>query len=212
MSVRVRDFGLIGFLTVATAAAGPVDEDVVRVARWLAGSFDNRAQAEADLAAGTAYKHEAAQMKIRPVQDPVVFGDALYLYVEDRLQADTRPYRQRIYRLKKSGSRVRLEVLKIDGQVLGLLALDPQMLSSLNPGDLIKKPGCDVLLEAKGGEFTGTTAPRSCKSNWQGSAYMTSTMRIAKDVIVTLDRGYDEHGIQTFGPTDGRGHEFRRSP
>ena len=212
MSARVRDLGLIGFLTVATAAAGPVDEDVVRVASWLAGSFDNRAQAEADGAAGTAYKHEAAQMNVRPVQDPVVFGDALYLYVENRLQADTRPYRQRIYRLKKSGSRVRLEVLKIDGQVLGLLALDPQMLSSLNPGDLIKEPGCDVLLEAKGDEFTGTTAPRSCKSDWKGSAYMTSTMRIAKDVVVTLDRGYDEHGIQTFGPTDARGYEFRRSP
>ena len=27
---------------------------------------------------------------------------------------------------------------------------------------------------------------------------------------MTLERGYDEKGAQTFGPTDGRGYEFRR--
>jgi hypothetical protein len=35
-------------------------------------------------------------------------------------------------------------------------------------------------------------------------------MRIGRDLVVTLDRGYDEKGAQTFGPTDGRGYEFRR--
>ena len=34
---------------------------------------------------------------------------------------------------------------------------------------------------------------------------------ITKDVIVTLDRGYDAEGGQTFGPTDSRGYEFRRA-
>lgn len=207
-------FGGLGvcFLLVASSIAGPPDRDVLRAANWLVGSFDNRAQAAADRAADTPYQHDAAFMTGRPVDDPVVFRDALYLYVESRREGEPRPYWQRIYRLKKSGGQIRIEVFKIDGQVLVPLALDAQMLSSLNPSDLKKEEGCDVLLDAKGGEYVGSTAPRSCRSEWKGSAYVFSTIRITRDLVVTLDRGYDEKGVQTFGPSDGRGYEFRRLP
>ncbi len=200
------------FLGAAIAFAGPPHSDVLLAASWLVGSFDNRAQAEADQAANTPYQHDAAVMIGRPVEDPVVFQDGLYLYVESRRDGEPRPFWQRVYRLKKSGGQVKIEVFKIDGQVLGPLGLDPQMLSSLNPSDLKKEEGCDVLLDRKGDEFVGSTAARSCRSDYKGSAYVFSTMRITKDLVVTLDRGYDEKGVQTFGPSDGRGYEFRRSP
>jgi len=199
------------FLMTASANAGPPDRDVLRVATWLVGSFDNHAQAAADQAANAPYQHDAAVMIGRPVDDPVVFQDGLYLYVESRRDGEPRPYWQRVYRLKKSAGQVRIEVFKIDGQVLGPLGLEPQMLSSLNPSDLKKEDGCDVLLDIKRDEYVGSTAPRSCRSDYKGSAYVFSTMRVTKDLVVTLDRGYDEKGIQTFGPSDGRGYEFRRT-
>lgn len=197
-------------LTVFGSIAGAADRDVLRAASWLVGSFDNHAQAAADAAANLAYQHDAAIMVSRSVQDPVVFQDGLYLYVESRREGEPRPYWQRVYRLKKSGRQIRIEVFKIDGQLLGPLGLDAQMLSSLNPGDLRKEEGCDLLLDIKADEFTGSTAPRSCRSDYKGSAYVFSTMRVTKDLVVLLDRGYDERGIQTFGPSDGRGYEFRR--
>lgn len=205
-------FGLgASLLVAANAVAGAPHPDVLRAANWLVGSFDNRAQAAADQAANTPYQHDAAVMVARPVEDPVVFQDGLYLYVESRRDGEPRPFWQRVYRVRKSGGQIRIEVFKIDGQVLGPLGLDAQMLSSLNPSDLKKEEGCDVLLDLKGDGYVGSTAPRTCRSEYKGSAYVFSTMRITKDLVITLDRGYDERGVQTFGPSDGRGYEFRRT-
>ena len=205
-------FGLgASLLVAANAVAGAPHPDVLRAANWLVGSFDNHAQAAADQAANTPYQHDAAVMVGRPVEDPVVFQDGLYLYVESRRDGEPRPFWQRVYRVRKSGGQIRIEVFKIDGQVLGPLGLDAQMLSSLNPSDLKKEEGCDVLLDLKGDGYVGSTAPRTCRSEYKGSAYVFSTMRITKDLVITLDRGYDERGVQTFGPSDGRGYEFRRT-
>lgn len=197
-------------LMAAGSIAGASDRDAERVANWLTGSFDNRAQASVDQSGNTPFQHDLALMTGRPVDDPVAFRDALYVYVESRREGVTRPYWQRVYRLKKSGSQVRIEVFRIDAQVAGPLALEPQMLASLSPNDLTKEEGCEVLLDVRGDEYVGSTAPRSCRSEYKGSAYVFSTMRITKDLVATLDRGYDEKGVQTFGPTDGRGYEFRR--
>jgi hypothetical protein len=198
-------------LTASVAFAGRVDRDVVEVAQWLVGAFDTRAQAEADLAAATSYKHDVALMMTRPIEDPVAFQDGLYLYVENRIEGQAQPYRQRVYRLSKSGKGIRLEVFKIDERVLVLLAATPGMLSQLTPSDLTRESGCDILLDRRGDEYSGSTPARSCKSSYKESAYVTSSLRITKDVIATLDRGYDAEGGQTFGPTDGRGYEFRRA-
>ena len=196
--------GVILISAVSTAIA---QEDVFKVASWLVGSFESRARGEAGSAVSPS-KREF--MVARVVQDPVVFTDALYLYVEHRIDDAAIPSRQRVFRLKKSGRRVRLEVFRIDPQILAPLASDPQMLTQLSPGDLSKEAGCDILLEAQGDAYAGASDPRSCKSDWQGSVYVNTSIRITKDLIVTLERGYDENGVQTFGPTDGRGYEFRR--
>mgnify|MGYP003422724888 CR=1 FL=1 len=195
----------------AGSVAGASDRDATRVANWLTGSFDNRAQAAADQSGNTPFQHDRALMTGRLVDDPVVFRDALYVYVESRREGVARPYWQRVYRLKKSGGQVRIEVFKIDSHVSGPLALDAQMLASLSPGDLTKEEGCEVLLDVRGDEYVGSTAPRSCRSEYKGSAYVFSPMRITRDLVAILDRGYDEKGVQTFGPTDGRGYEFRRT-
>lgn len=201
----------VPILMATSALAGQPHPDVLRAATWLVGSFDNQAQAAADQAANADHRHEAMVMIVRPVEDPVVFQDGLYLYVESRRAGEPRPSWQRVYRLRRSGGQVRIEVYKIDGQILGPLGLEARMLSSLNPSDLKKVEGCDVLLEIKGDEFVGSTAPRLCRSDDQGSTYVVSSLRITRDLVITLDRGFDAKGVQTFGPSDGRGYEFRRT-
>ncbi len=195
---------------ILTAVVATAEDDVLRVANWLVGSFDTRAQLESNRAADPANRHGVVRLVARPIQDPVVFEDAVYIYIEQRFADEPAPYRQRVFKLKKSGRRIRFEVLRIDPQLLIPLSAEPQMLSQLAPGDLTKEAGCDIMLERQGEAFEGVTDPRACKSDWKGSAYMTSTIRITSDVVVILDRGYDEKGVQTFGPADGRGYEFRR--
>lgn len=192
---------------ILTTAVASAEDDVLRVANWLVGSFDNRVQNEASRAAGSGL----VQMVARPIQDPVVFEDAVYIYMELRFAGEPSPYRQRVLKLKKAGRRVRFEVFRIDAQLLTPLASEPQMLSQLAPGDLTKEPGCEIVLELRGNGYEGATDPRACKTDWKGSAYMTSAIRITSDLVVILDRGYDAKGVQTFGPVDGRGYEFRRS-
>src|SRR5262245_60778485 len=100
MKKATRALVALLILTVDAYAAAP-DRDVLRAANWLVGSFDNRAQAAADRTANSPYQHEVVTMVGRPVQDPVEFLDALYVYVETRRDGESRPDRQRVYRLKK---------------------------------------------------------------------------------------------------------------
>ena len=202
-------FGVV-FLLAASVGAAPPDREVLRLAGWLVGTFDNQAQAAAEKALDAAARHDAVVMIGRPVNDPQEFQDALYLYMERRREGEPRPFWQRIYRLRRSGKQVRIDVLRIDGQLLGPLGTDAQMLNSLNPGDLKKEAGCEFLLDIKADEFAGSTAPSTCRSAEEGAAYLASTLRVTRDLVVTLDRGYDEKGTQTFGPRDERGYEFRR--
>jgi CpeT protein len=208
--MKITRRAAMALLSCCLPSAARAQDDVLKVANWLVGSFDSRAQAQAEGGAGSGHRHESAFLTGRPVQDPVVFGDALYVYVEYRVDGESRPHRQRVYRLKKSGRRVRVEFFAIDPQLRIPLASEPQMLSQLSPGDLTKERGCDILLEAQADAYVGATDPRSCPSDWKGSSYATTALRITKDVIVILERGYDAKGTQTFGPTDGRGYEFRR--
>ena len=198
-------------LVVGGSLANAADSEVLRLAGWMLGSFDSRAQAEADKAMGTATPRPVVLLTVRPIEDPVDFGDAPYLYVETRIEGEVQPQKQRVYRVRKVGKRIRLEVFTIDGQFLAPLALDPRMLSSLNPGDLRKEEGCDLVLDASADAFAGSTAPRSCKADRKGSAYVVSSLKVGRDGMVLLDREYDEKDVLTFGPADGRGHELRRS-
>ncbi len=202
---------LIAAVMILTAVVATAEDDVLRVANWLVGSFDNRTQYEASRTTGSADRDGVVRLVARPIQDPVVFEDAVYIYIEQRFVNEPAPYRQRVFKLKKSGRRIRLEVLRIDPQLLIPLSSEPQMLSQLAPVDLTKETGCDINLELRSGGYEGATHPRACKSDWQGSAYTTSAIRITADRVVILDRGYDAKGVQTFGPADGRGYELRRT-
>jgi hypothetical protein len=197
-----------GLLLTVGSAAGAAESDVLRLAGWMLGSFDSRAQAEGDK--GAASPRAVALLTIRPIEDPVDFGDAPYLYVEARVEGQAQPTSQRVYRLKKVGKRIRIEVFRIDGQFMAPLAMDPRMLNSLNPGDLIKDAGCDILMDATADGFSGSTAHRSCKSERKGSAYVVTSLRVNRDGITLLERDFDEKDAQTFGPADGRGDELRR--
>ena len=190
---------------VLAATFSTAEDDVLRIANWLVGSFDKRAQFETNREAGLV------RMVGRPIQDPVVFDDGIYMYLELRFANEDGPYRQRVFKLRKGGRRLRLEAFRIDPQLLIPLSSEPQMLSQLAPGDLTRESGCDITLERRGDGYEGGTDLRACRSDWRGSSYMTSTMRITSELVVILDRAYDDRGVQTFGPAKGDGHEFRRT-
>jgi len=176
----------------------------------MLGRFDNRAQIAAGEQGGGLQTDGVVSLTVRPLQDPVVFQDALYVYFEMRREGEDQPFRQKVYRLKKSGRRIRLELFSIDARILTAVALEPQMLGNLAPVDLTKEEGCDLLLDRREGGYSGSTGIGKCRPKWEGSAYVVSALRIEGGLVVALDQGYDAEGKLAFGPRGGHGYEFRR--
>ena len=57
--------------------------------------------------------------------------------------------------------------------------------------------------------FEGATSGNGCISTLRGAAYATSEITLEHDLLVSWDRGWDEHHEQVWGATAG-GYEFAR--
>lgn len=126
--------------------------ELITLARYLAGEFDNREQAIADPA---WYVH--LRLWQRPVPVSLFPDPSLTLFAEQANILDLdRPYRPRIMQLRqlppepnRSGGHIQLEVqyhmLKDPGQFRGA-GCHPDLLSQLTPAQVELLPGCTLTL------------------------------------------------------------------
>ena len=75
----------VSLFAASITFAATVDRDVVRVANWLVGTFTADLRVGLEGATGHEPTREHVRMTARPLQDPVAFGDGLYVYVETRI-------------------------------------------------------------------------------------------------------------------------------
>jgi CpeT protein len=185
-------------------AAGGTAKDLDRLAAWMTGSFSSAAQAQRDTSFFDIRLHAA---RIWPERT-----DGHWLYLEqargDRLE---QPYRQRVYHL----------TARPDGDFQSAVFLlpaprrfvggwqDPARFAGLTPDSLEAREGCAVVLRAKGKRFAGGTVGKNCLSELRGASYATSEVIVEKDLLRSLDRGWDSQGQQAWGSTAGP-YEFRR--
>ena len=203
------------FLTASMAAAQQdvsKDKDLRRLADWMTGSFDTFAQVNADEEADAKYRHIPATLQVVPVK---INGltDALALYIENAAaETRTKPYRQRIYVLKKRTGGIIIEIHKISKpEDFTGVHKNPKLLDALTLERLTREPGCDMTFrEINSKLYKGAAgADKTCQSTLRGAAYTVSNTEITPTQITNLDQGFDDAGAHKWGPPPGViGHIF----
>lgn len=203
------------WLTASLAAAQQdvsKDKDLRRLAAWMTGSFDTFAQVNADEEADAKYRHIRATLQVVPVKINRL-TDALALYIENAAaETRTKPYRQRIYVLKKRNGGIIIEIHKISKpEDFTGAHKNPKLLEALTLERLTHEPGCDMTFrEINSKLYKGATgADKSCQSTLRGATYTVSNTEITPMQITNLDQGFDDAGVHKWGPPPGTiGHIF----
>lgn len=205
IAVLLVTAALVGCATVPSAPRG-FDPGLVELARFMAGAFSSREQAERDA--------DFLDIRLHMVRIWPQRTDGIWLYVEQAAAANLeRPYRQRIYRLGHVGgdlyeSRVFEfpEPLRVAG---GWQQRD--RLRLLVPSEIEDRQGCAILLRRlPDGTFAGSTLGRLCLSSHRGASYATSEVTISSLLLTSWDRGFDVSGKQVWGAEKG-GYEFSKT-
>lgn len=202
------------FLTASIAAAQDAskDRDLRRLAEWMTGSFDTFAQVNADEEADAKYRHIRGTLQVVPVKINGLTG-ALALYIENAAaETRTKPYRQRIYVLKRQGENIIVEIHKINKpeDFTGAYK-NPKLLEALAMERLTREPGCDMTFRRINSKlYKGAAgADKTCKSTLRGAAHTVSNTEITPTVLTNLDQGFDDAGAHKWGPPPGTiGHIF----
>ena len=193
------------FCVAPFGAAG--DEDLDDLASWMTGSFSSEAQSLED----EDFFHIVLHMApIWPDRE-----DGVWLYVE-QAAADTadRPYRQRVYRVRRVGEGLFASTVFSFEQPLERAGAwrRESPLADLSPADLSERKGCTIYLERRDdAAFEGSTLGRLCTSSLRGATWASSEVVITAEGIVSWDRGWNDSGDQVWG-AEKAGYRFDRMP
>lgn len=177
----------------------PFSELMVRCQRWMEGSFENRAQAEAD--DGFSLRR-LDQCRIWPSE-----RDAIWIYSEESTPGGDGPVRQVVYRITED----------LDGGVLmsphtlpGPPAehaggwRDPGSFDRITPFELTPLGGCGIhLARTTRGALAGGTRGEGCASIRSGASYRTVELTVGPLEIRLWRRGFDASGDRVWGPAGG---------
>jgi CpeT protein len=210
------------FLVIMCLATGSVfaqskfkDKEIQTLAKWMTGSFDTFAQVDDDEENNRQYRHIRAILHVQPVE---IAGlkDAIALYVENQAaEARTKPYRQRVYVLKRGAdNKIIIEIHRLKNQEQLVNAYkNPALLKNISLENLTHEAGCDMTFERVGKNlFKGSAgANKSCKSTLRGATHTVSNTELTPTTLTNLDQGFDDEGNHKWGPPPGTiGHIFRR--
>ena len=175
------------------------NKDLTVLTDLMTGTFSSQKQSETD----------SAFYSINLVMYPIwnESKKVKWLYVEQAVSsALDKPYRQRVYRLKKVKKGVfesKVYELPHPGDYIQSWK-NPDLFNQINADSLIERSGCSVFLKKGSGNcFSGSTDGRSCLSTLRGATYATSKVEVCPGVIMSWDQGWDATGEQVWGAVKG---------
>jgi outer membrane lipoprotein-sorting protein len=197
-----RALRLAFLLATLFPAAARASEDATldSLATWMSGSFSSGQQAQADT--------NFFDIRLEMVPIWTDRADGPWLYVEQAAANGLdRPYRQRVYHLRREGNTFVSEVFTLpDAGRYALAWTNPGLFDRLLPDSLTVREGCAVYLadaRATDDAFLGATRGTGCESTLRGASYATSEVRVREDRIESWDRGFDADGVQIWGSEHG---------
>lgn len=175
--------------------------DIPSLARWMASDFSNQEQAFEN---PPFFAH--IRVCIRPL--PVELLSGVSFYVEqayDYMLND--PYRVAVNKLVDAGDHIEIENYRVkDAEKFYGASRDLERLKALEPSNLEKLPGCNMIVEWTGHSFKGIIQPgKSCIVFRKGqNTYLDSDFEIDGEKFITRDRGRDpETDEQIWGSVAG---------
>jgi CpeT protein len=185
----------------APARAAEPPSAVEEVAELLAGTFDSKAQAEADPKAFRAVRLVSVRVPKSRLGDgsPVLYLEQALLATPDK------PYRQRFYRLEATadGGVISRVFEPKDPIVVSGKWRDPADLALFGSGDVLERVGCAVRLKRSTEGWSGGTEGTNCPSALSGARYAESDVRLSPGRMETWDRGFDVNDLQVWGSEKG---------
>ncbi|MCK4873128.1 MAG: chromophore lyase CpcT/CpeT [Phycisphaerales bacterium] len=187
------------------------ENDPLTLVSWMTGSFVGRVQAEDNQ--GTWLGVQLEMTRIWPES-----RDGYWLYAEQTaLDSPRKPYRQRVYHFHSQPDqtgRIVADVYMLPkyGWAFTGRNAPAAAFAKLSPANLTLQDGCSLYLtRTPDGAFVGGTQGKECDNHMFGAAYATSVLQVERDMIVSLDCGFDKHGERVWGQAQ-TGHVFARAP
>lgn len=175
-------------MTTLTNPADSQSNDLVTLARWMAGDFSNAKQCF-DNPKDYAHIH----VLFRPL--PFEFFNGIGFYSEQVYDYDLwNPYRQGVHRLVDLGDRIYIENYGLrDAFTYAGAAREPSILRTIKPDVLQRRQHCSMVFRRAGDLFRGEVEPgNACLIEKQGrQTYLVSAVEITESTWVSLDRGMD---------------------
>jgi hypothetical protein len=199
-------------LVIAAALQVPVG-GLQRLAEWLPGVYDTFAQAAADEARGTGYRHVRAVLHIVPVHvEGFASGEKLFYLEQALAEEEKKPYRQRILHVFEDATGLYNDIYRLKDPAAFVGAADrPQVFAGLQRSELQQEGGCRISWRAgNGDQLLGVAGDRAlCASAVRGSTHVVSHSELTPETLTSLDQGLDDSNEQKWGPPAGViGHVF----
>ncbi len=197
-------FAAVLVLGCAGQPLPPADPELGRLVGYHTGVFTSAPQAARD----SSYQVVAFRaVRIWPGRD-----EGYWVYTEQQIEGQERPYRQRIqryFRDEQGDIRLRVYTFPQTSEHIGDWQ-SPERFDSLDPTVLSAEAGCDNLYrQVEPGVFAGSTIDEQCRNTWRGAAFMRSVSSVTATGFTNWDRGFTEEGEHVWGPRGG-GYEFTK--
>lgn len=161
--------------------------DIGTLARWMAADFSNQEQAYEN---PPFFAH--IRVCMRPL--PLEFLGGVSFFVEQAYDYTLNdPYRVRVLKLFEQNGHIEIENYQVHDETKFYGASrDLNRLRELQPDQLKRLPGCNMIVEWTGSSFKGVVEPgKACMVFRKQQTYLDSEFEIDDQKFMSLDRGRD---------------------
>jgi hypothetical protein len=190
------------------------EDELSRIAEWLPGTYDNRAQVDEDLARNAAEIHEPIRLVIIPVSAPII-GEQIY-YAESSDAMNTRRVTdQRLYSFEKTADdkSIAHTIYRFkEPERWAGGAKREDIFKSVVRDDLSSQSGCELKWEFKDEQFVGQSSRTSCKSAPQAGLSRKVEIRyeLGADTLALAEQFFDSKGQLVEGRKEDPMFRFRK--
>jgi CpeT/CpcT family (DUF1001) len=206
---------LIGAALLASGCANDKalrEADLARIAEWLPGNYDNRAQVDGDLAHNIADVHAPIALDIVAVEANIIGKQTYYVQQSDAMSPQ-RVLSQQLYSFEKTSDdkAIAQTIYNFKEPERWVRGHDrPDIFKSIVPDDLSTTSGCELKWEFADERFTGQSSAASCRGVGGSGARTEVKFELTPTEFKSSERAFDSAGNVISGRRYDPFFEFRK--